>query len=400
MPDTKHGVLVRLPREKLRLHPACQLVPEMLPTEWAEFLADVGRRGILEPLTAVEMPLADGTSKEYLVVDGRHRLRAAEMEEYETVVCRLIELPSDQAAAYVIGAALHRRHLKESQRAVIAERFRQELAAKAKHTRTENASKSPHVGRPKNSGKSPPANVDHKNVPAGVTGTKKPNTEKDLSSESATLSKPRAENQNGASNESSPAKEKPAYNRDNESRAQAAKLFGVTEHQVRQAGVVLQNGSTELVRATEAGRVSLADAKKLAMLPLSKQRAILAAGDAAIKAALRQPEVKGLGHREPAVPATAEGSGVSAGHAERETDESLRNGLIRLKATEMLHAIHKLKVDAEQAGQHGYFAFALKHWTKQRRQELAKECHDLSEEMAFWEGKLLHSINFPDKEDE
>lgn len=386
MPDTKHGAIMRLPREKLRLHPACQLVPEMLPTEWAEFLADVGRRGILEPLTAVEMPLADGTSKEYLVVDGRHRLRAAEMEEYETVVCRLIDLPSDQAAAYVIGAALHRRHLKDAQRAVIAERFRQELARK-------NVEKSAANARAARS------------AAAGAAATEKAKSQKDLRSDKATSSKPRAENGNGHNQEV--ADESSERDRSGDARAQAAKLFGVSERQVRSAGVIIENGCAELVKAVEQGRMTLGQGKTLAMLPLSKQRAILAGGDAAIKSALRQPELRA------ATPTVKEEALAKLRERERSNGGNRNGGqenfataadnevrqLLRLEANKLLHAIHEFSLKLQQADSHGYFAFALKHWTKERKQELADQCDEVSENMAFWQQKLLHSINFSDKED-
>lgn len=113
--------------EILDLHPDAGLVPEMAPDEWEPFLEDVRRRGIVEPLHVIY------TGERYQVVDGRHRLRAAQelgfprvpvvhiwMEEGETVV------------SYMLRAALLRRHLSDDQRAALAEEIRQALSRDAR----------------------------------------------------------------------------------------------------------------------------------------------------------------------------------------------------------------------------------------------------------------------------
>lgn len=104
--------IVRVPTDELRPHPASSDVPKMSGAEWALFLADVGRRGVQEPLVVLA-----GTD---LVLDGRHRLDAAELSEAEDVPVRYVDVPESEQVDYVIRAAICRRHLNESQRALLA----------------------------------------------------------------------------------------------------------------------------------------------------------------------------------------------------------------------------------------------------------------------------------------
>lgn len=99
---------------ELREHPLSGIVPDMRPEEWAVFLDDVALRGIVEPLTI----LADG-----MVLDGRHRLRAASELGLADVPVRIIELSADAAQEYMVKAALLRRHLSDDQRAVLARKW-------------------------------------------------------------------------------------------------------------------------------------------------------------------------------------------------------------------------------------------------------------------------------------
>lgn len=63
--------VVMLPVSGLELHPAAESVPPMKDDEWAAFLEDVPRVGVQTPLLAVKK--GDG----HLMLDGRHRLKAA-----------------------------------------------------------------------------------------------------------------------------------------------------------------------------------------------------------------------------------------------------------------------------------------------------------------------------------
>ena len=96
----------------MRIHDAANIFPPMSEREFAELVADMGEHGQREPIVTV-----DGA-----IVDGRHRARACEALGLEPVV-REWEGPGS-LTAYVVSMNLHRRHMDESQRAMVAERLR------------------------------------------------------------------------------------------------------------------------------------------------------------------------------------------------------------------------------------------------------------------------------------
>jgi N6-adenosine-specific RNA methylase IME4 len=92
----------------------------MVDEEYAAFLRDIEERGILSPLEVT----AAG-----VVLDGRHRLRAALELGHDTVPVRRVS-PADEVE-FMFGAALHRRHLRQSQKAALVlerEEYRQKQA--------------------------------------------------------------------------------------------------------------------------------------------------------------------------------------------------------------------------------------------------------------------------------
>jgi N6-adenosine-specific RNA methylase IME4 len=97
----------------LREHRAAGVVPEMREAEYALFLADVRERGVLEPLTV---------TTEGIVLDGRHRLRAARELRLERLPVRVIAAVGDEVE-FMVRAAASRRQLSESRRAVMAVEF-------------------------------------------------------------------------------------------------------------------------------------------------------------------------------------------------------------------------------------------------------------------------------------
>lgn len=109
------------PTSALRLHPAFEAIPGMRPAEMMAFTADVAERGVLEPLRVAP----DGLT----VFDGRHRLRAAQELGLEVVLVTPAECGPGNEAGYALRAALHRRHLSDDQRAVLAVRLAAERGA-------------------------------------------------------------------------------------------------------------------------------------------------------------------------------------------------------------------------------------------------------------------------------
>lgn len=82
---------------------------EEMRQEWDAFVTSVKRDGILEPLQVV----ADGDG--YLVIDGRHRLAAAEAAGLESVPCFV--RPAEQTLAIIEGTLAGRRHWTKGMRA-------------------------------------------------------------------------------------------------------------------------------------------------------------------------------------------------------------------------------------------------------------------------------------------
>lgn len=106
-------------RSDLHPHPNAGHVPQMDPDEYNALVEDIAARGIVVPLDV----LADGT-----ILDGRHRWLAAGVLNLETVPARTVAPPDPYR--YMILAALRRRDLTKSQKAMLALRLDEYGAAK------------------------------------------------------------------------------------------------------------------------------------------------------------------------------------------------------------------------------------------------------------------------------
>lgn len=96
------------PPRLLCLHPAASLIPAMSAGEYAALLADIHERGIIALLDVTPAGV---------ILDGRHRHRAAVELGLARVPIRVVS-PADEVA-YMVRAAVHRRHLSQSQVAAI-----------------------------------------------------------------------------------------------------------------------------------------------------------------------------------------------------------------------------------------------------------------------------------------
>jgi hypothetical protein len=94
------------------LHDLANLFPPMTDAEFSSLVDDVKKHGVREPIT-----LFGGK-----VIEGRHRMLAAEEAGVELP---FKDFDGDDAAAlaFVLSANLHRRHLTDNQRAVIADKI-------------------------------------------------------------------------------------------------------------------------------------------------------------------------------------------------------------------------------------------------------------------------------------
>jgi len=109
----------------LKPHPLARIIPDMRPSQWDDFYADVAMRGIRVPLEV----LADGT-----VIDGRHRLRAAIQLGMPEVPIVDAPLNGDSPETYMLKAAVLRRHLTDDQRAAMAAMWKEENKKQGKRT--------------------------------------------------------------------------------------------------------------------------------------------------------------------------------------------------------------------------------------------------------------------------
>lgn len=97
--------------EQLKFHPVSEIFPSMPPAEFDALVADITANGLREPIHIM------GDS----VIDGRHRYRACLQAGVEP---QFVVVPDGtDLNALVISLNLRRRHLDESQRAMVAARL-------------------------------------------------------------------------------------------------------------------------------------------------------------------------------------------------------------------------------------------------------------------------------------
>lgn len=228
----------------VEFHEVANVFPLMEGVEFNEFRDDIRTHGLKEPIW-----LHDGK-----IIDGRNRYRA----------CQSLGIAPDfrewngkgDLTAFVVSLNLHRRHLTESQRGVIAARIKGDFERQAR-TRQAHGSTAP--------GKHSATN--------GQAQTLSANLREALPAASEPV-------------ESRPAESRrPGYSKASE---QAAALLNVSPRSVEAASRVLQNGTPELVRAVEKGEVKVSAAEAVSTLPKAEQTFVLSQGPDAVREKAKQ----------------------------------------------------------------------------------------------------------------
>jgi len=106
---------------ELQFHPIADLFPMMDESAFAELVADISEHGLHEPIIIHEGK----------ILDGRNRYRACLEADIEP---RFERYDGEHPVAFVISLNLHRRHLNESQRGMVAARLAKMERGSNQHT--------------------------------------------------------------------------------------------------------------------------------------------------------------------------------------------------------------------------------------------------------------------------
>lgn len=195
--------------QKLAIHPAAEMFPMMRDDELNELATDIKANGQREPVV-----MHGGQ-----VIDGRNRLRACEIAGVEPKFTQWSGTGS--VVAWILSANLHRRHLTDTQRAMVAGRVAEALAAEGRERSAQNLRKTWDL-------------VDVSN---------------------------RAHPDEGRSAD------------------KAASMLNVSTAATKKATKVLKTGHKKLVQAVTEGNVSLDAAAQVATLPKERQRKLVESGE-------------------------------------------------------------------------------------------------------------------------
>jgi hypothetical protein len=245
------SLLKKLKLEELQPHPYAAAFPVLTGTELEKLANSIKSDGQISPII-----LGHGEAGEYIILDGRNRLAACALAGvapiFDTYTGELDPLD------YIDACNLHRRHLSESQRAMVAA-ARAELYAKAADARMKAGKTDPSANLRQGSGKAA---------------------------------------------------------------ALAAEVMQVSPRSVEYAVKVRQDGTKKLVEMVTAGEVAVSAAAEVAKDPKPDQAATVAAGPKAvqcrakaIRLAMKQPRPRkpagdlgvmrlGLGHQKRRIPSS------------------------------------------------------------------------------------------------
>jgi ParB-like chromosome segregation protein Spo0J len=201
--------------ETLKTHPVAAVFPEMSGAQFAALVSDIRQNGLREPV----LLHPDGS-----IIDGRNRYRAC----LEAGVAPSFRTWDGQGSlvGLVLSLNLHRRHLDESQRAMVGARAKPMFEEEARKRQAH--------------GQTAPGKTLVANLPEALdAGT---------------------------------------------SRDKAAAIVNVSPRTVETAAKVIKSGAPELVDAVDHGEVSVSAAREIAELAADEQRAVVAGGRKKVRA--------------------------------------------------------------------------------------------------------------------
>lgn len=191
------------------IHPAADIFPPMAEREFTELVADIRAHGLREPVVL---------HKDGRIIDGRHRARACAQLGIQPATQTFNGDDAD-VVAFVLSLNLHRRHLDETQRAMVGARI--------------------------------------KKLPVGANQHWVPDTEaglwEDIVGEGRKIFRP--------------------------SQADVAEMLNVSDRSIRHAQTVQESGVPELVEMVDAGEVAVSTAAAIATEAPEVQRDVIDAGD-------------------------------------------------------------------------------------------------------------------------
>lgn len=290
------------------VHPACALLPLMSEDSLAEMAYDIKVNGLTRPVV-----LNDGK-----LLDGRNRLLACEMAGVEP---DFVEFEGEDPVAWVLSLNFHRRHLTETQKALVGARAERVLLARA------NA-------------------LAPSTVAPAEDGAETP-TEDTAMGE-------------GADSPSQVAKKV---------RRSAAALVNVSERAIAKGKKLIDRAVPELVYAVERGTVPFAAATTVAELEPPKQREVMAEGPEMVRAEAKRMQAERRAGRPPSV---AKALGILDDVCPDYIIEKTREGRFIFKAS---------IIDGEEERPIEVEAFTLKDLLAQACQDLAPMMGEQSDDV-------------------
>jgi ParB family chromosome partitioning protein len=209
----------------MKAHQYSEIFPMLADDSLKELAADIKANGLQEPILTYHGQ----------ILDGRNRLRACQLAGVEPAFQKASVATDEEALALVMSLNLHRRHLNESQRAMVGARVAPFYEAAA---------------------------AERQRIAADATNAKRcQETPKPSNKDALVANLPQAP-------KPEPAPRAPV------AREQAAAAVNVSGRSVQSAKTVLDSAVPEVVKAVEAGKLAVSAAAKVVNMDHEDQKEV------------------------------------------------------------------------------------------------------------------------------